>query len=68
MLSDSDAVVARAVRMVVERRATASDGTEVEVGAASLCVHGDTPGAPALARAVRDGLQAAGVELRPFAP
>jgi len=35
---------------------------------ASLCVHGDTPGAVALARAVRDALRAAGIELAPFAP
>lgn len=33
----------------------------------SLCVHGDTPGALELARAVRHGLEAAGVELAPFA-
>jgi len=34
---------------------------------ASLCLHGDTPGAVALARRVRDALAAAGVEVRPFA-
>jgi 5-oxoprolinase (ATP-hydrolysing) subunit A len=30
-------------------------------------VHGDTPGAVALARAVRDGLEQAGVKVAPFA-
>jgi 5-oxoprolinase (ATP-hydrolysing) subunit A len=30
-------------------------------------VHGDTPGAPALARAVRAALSAAGHEVAPFA-
>ena len=39
-----------------------------EEGVGSLCVHGDTPGAPALARAVRDALEAAGITLAPFAP
>jgi 5-oxoprolinase (ATP-hydrolysing) subunit A len=35
----------------------------------TLCVHGDTPGAVAIARAVRAGLEGAGVELRaPAAP
>jgi UPF0271 protein len=34
----------------------------------SLCVHGDTPGAVALARAVRAALTGAGVPLRPFSP
>lgn len=33
----------------------------------SLCLHGDTQGAVALARELRDGLQAAGVTIRPFA-
>jgi UPF0271 protein len=35
---------------------------------ASLCLHGDTPGAVALARAVRAALDGAGVGLAPFAP
>ncbi|UNK45874.1 LamB/YcsF family protein [Arthrobacter sulfonylureivorans] len=32
----------------------------------SLCVHGDTPGAVAMARLVRQRLAAAGISLRPF--
>jgi UPF0271 protein len=32
-----------------------------------VCIHGDTPGAVAMARAVRAGLEQAGVEIRPFA-
>ena len=33
----------------------------------SLCVHGDTPGAVAMARAVREALAAAGLRIAPFA-
>jgi UPF0271 protein len=33
---------------------------------ASLCVHGDSPGAVPLARGVRDALTGAGVEVKPF--
>jgi UPF0271 protein len=66
VLHDVEHVVARAVRMVVERRVTAVDGVEIELHPVSLCVHGDTPGAVELARGVRDGLRAVGVELRPF--
>jgi UPF0271 protein len=33
----------------------------------SLCVHGDTPGAPAIAAAVRSALAEAGVQVAPFA-
>ena len=37
------------------------------VHARSICVHSDTPGALAVARRVRDALEAAGVEVRAFA-
>ena len=37
------------------------DGSVVKVAVRSLCLHGDTPGAVGLARAVRDALDAAGV-------
>ena len=45
----------------------AVDGTVVPVAAESLCVHGDSPGAVAMARAVRGALRAAGVTIAPFA-
>jgi UPF0271 protein len=45
---------------------TATDATRVRVDARSLCLHGDTPGALALARRVVAELEAAAVELRSF--
>jgi len=39
-------------------------GSELEVQADSICVHGDRPGAAALARAMREALTAAGVSVR----
>ncbi|MBA8824370.1 lactam utilization protein B [Saccharopolyspora lacisalsi] len=39
----------------------------IRVSADSICVHGDSPGAVAAARAVREGLEADGVELAAFA-
>ena len=68
VLTDPAAVAARAVRMVVEGGVAAEDGSRVPVAAASLCLHGDTPGAVALARAVRDALTGAGVGVAPFTP
>src|SRR6266849_7842387 len=41
----------------------ASDGSEVSVEAQTLCIHGDTPGAPEIAAAVARTLRAAGVTL-----
>jgi 5-oxoprolinase (ATP-hydrolysing) subunit A len=45
----------------------AVDGTVVPVDVGSVCVHGDTPGAVALARAVRAALTEAGLGPAPFA-
>ena len=63
VIHDLDEVVERSLKMVTEGRATAITGEEVEVHADTLCLHGDTPGAVEMARAVRDGLRNAGVEI-----
>ena len=66
VLDDPDAIAARCVRLATAGTVDAVDGTTVAVTARSVCVHGDTAGAVAIARAVRAGLERAGVELRPF--
>lgn len=63
VLHDPDEIAARTVRMVTDHVVTAADGTDVPLRVDSICVHGDTPGAVAIAQAVRDALQAAGVGL-----
>ena len=68
VITDADEVAARVVAMATGREITASDGSPVVVEAASICVHGDTPGAVDLARRVRSALVASGVSLAPFAP
>ncbi len=67
VLHDPGEVAARVVRLGQEGLVTAVDGTDVEVRAESVCIHGDTPGAVAMARAVRAALEQSGVEIRPFA-
>lgn len=66
LVTDAEQVAARAVRMATERRVTAVDGTDVPCVVESICLHGDTPGAVALAGRVRDALTAAGVRVAPF--
>jgi UPF0271 protein len=66
VLADPASVAARAVSIAVDHRVVAIDGTTVEVRARSICIHGDTPGAVEMARAVRAGLEAAGVGIHPF--
>lgn len=63
VIHDEAAVVERAVRMARERAVTAIDGTELLLEADTLCVHGDTPGAARLARAIRQALEAGGVHV-----
>ena len=67
VLDDPGRVAARAARMATEGRVGTVDGGEVAVEVRSLCVHGDTPGAVELARAVRAALEEAGVALETFA-
>ena len=63
VLTDEDVVANRAVVMARDRRVTALDGAIVELSADTMCVHGDTPGATALARRVRAALEAAGIQV-----
>lgn len=51
------------VEDLVAGRVTAVDGTTVRVEVQSICVHGDTPDAVAVATAARAALEAAGVEV-----
>jgi UPF0271 protein len=45
---------------------TANDGTRVAITAQTICIHGDTPGAPQIAAAVAKALREAGVTLSPL--
>jgi 5-oxoprolinase (ATP-hydrolysing) subunit A len=68
LLHDPAEVARRMVRMVMTGRLQSVDGTEVAVSAHSICIHGDSPGAVEMMKAVRKALTEAGVEIRPFAP
>lgn len=66
VLEDPEEIAARSVRMAVDGEIEAADGSVLKVDPRSLCVHGDTPGAVAVARGVRTALRAAGVQVRAF--
>jgi UPF0271 protein len=66
VLSDPAEVGRRVVQMVVDGHVDAVDGSRVAVDAESVCVHGDSPGAVAMAQRIRSDLAAAGVELEAF--
>jgi UPF0271 protein len=64
MLDEPAVVATRAVRLALDGVVEAVDGSLVRAAAASLCVHGDSPAAVDMARAVRTALDAAGVAVR----
>ncbi|WP_144765815.1 LamB/YcsF family protein [Curtobacterium sp. 9128] len=68
VLHDPSDVATRVLRMVTEGVTTAVDGSDVAVRADSVCVHGDSPDAVAMARAIRALLTTEGVSVAPFAP
>ena len=64
LISDPEEVARRAVRVATEGRVRTIDGGDLALAADTICIHGDTPGAPELARAVRAVLERAGVAVR----
>ncbi|MFF0265488.1 LamB/YcsF family protein [Kribbella sp. NPDC004536] len=66
VLHDADEIASRCTAMATGQSIADVDGGSLVVDAASICVHGDTPGAVEIARRVRGALEGAGVPLRPF--
>jgi len=66
VLHDASEAAEQALRIAREGRVIASDGSAVRVDAETLCVHGDTPGAVAIARAIRERLESSGVQVGPL--
>ncbi|MFW0119848.1 LamB/YcsF family protein [Rothia sp. P5764] len=66
IIHDPEVVAERVVRMAVDGEVIAVDGSRVTLDAASICVHGDTPGAVAIAQQVRAALEGAGVRIEAF--
>jgi UPF0271 protein len=67
VIHDAGLAAARVIRMVETGRITAVSGKTLPVAIDTICVHGDNPAAVEMARAIRLGLEAAGVAVRPFA-
>ena len=66
VLHDPDLVAERMLRMVKQGVVEAIDGTLTRIEAQTICVHGDSPGAVAMARRLRVVLEQAGIAIRPF--
>ncbi|GLK54774.1 UPF0271 protein [Methylopila capsulata] len=66
LLQDADEAADRAIAMVEEGAIVTTSGARLATPIRSICVHGDSDHAVAMARAVRERLRAAGVDLAAF--
>lgn len=66
VLHDDKRVAERVIKLVDHGSVTAVDGTEIELKADTICVHGDNPEALALVKTIRTSLTDSGIEVRPM--
>jgi UPF0271 protein len=66
VIHDHEIVAKRGLKMALEGRVVASDGTEIELKADTLCVHGDNPAAVEMVKRIRQELKDAGVAVIPM--
>lgn len=58
----------QALTIVEQGLVLARNGSKIPVSAQTICIHGDTPGAPQIALAVAQALRQGGVHLAPLSP
>jgi UPF0271 protein len=66
LIDDPDVAATQVARLAREGRVIATDGTAVQVCAATICIHGDTPHAPQFAARLRLELERLGMAVRPI--
>jgi UPF0271 protein len=67
LASDPEQVAERAVRVARERKVPTTAGTDLDVEAPTICLHGDAPNALDVARAVKERLDCEGIAVTPLA-
>jgi UPF0271 protein len=68
LITSAEEAAQQAVSIACGGFAPVHGGGAVPITADTICVHGDTPGALLIAAAVRAGLEAGGITVRPFQP
>lgn len=62
-IADYNELAQRVVRMVKDGKVTTYDGKSADIKAQTVCIHGDTPGAPILAKTIVEALTQNGIEI-----
>jgi UPF0271 protein len=65
VIHDNEMVAEKVLKMVTEGQVGCIDGSEIDMAADTICVHGDNPSALALVKNIRETLMASGVEIAP---
>lgn len=63
MVHDNDEALGNVLRMVEQKAIVSLNGKRIPCAVDSICVHGDSAGAVAMARHIRAGLEKAGVKI-----
>jgi UPF0271 protein len=63
VIHDPEVVAQRALKMALEGKVISTDGTEIELKADTLCVHGDNPAAVQMVKRIRESFKASGVDV-----
>jgi UPF0271 protein len=66
LITDPAKAAAQAVKMSMEGKVRTLDGVEIDISVQTICCHGDTPGSEKIVRAVREGLEKAGCQVKPL--
>ena len=66
LLTDPEEAAEQAVSLARDRFVLARDGSRIAVEADTICVHGDTPGAPEIARRIRERFHREGIAVSAF--
>ncbi|AFL51095.1 UPF0271 protein [Sinorhizobium fredii] len=66
VLHDTDVIARRMLQLAHEGSLEAIDGSTINIDAQSICVHGDSPGAVAIARVIRQAFESDGITVRSF--
>jgi UPF0271 protein len=66
VLHEPKMIADRVVKMVQDGAVTSITGKVIQMKMDTVCIHGDTPGAVAIGRKVRDELKAAGIDVKAF--
>jgi UPF0271 protein len=66
VIHDQELAARRVLKLVKDSTVIAVDGTEIELAAETICVHGDNPAAVMLTKKIRETLLISGIEVRPL--